>query len=108
MNKNSAKRIARENEISYGEIKEILTKARASDINWEAVSSVNKGITKGVAFNIFWKGITDEDHVVPYSTLYAQNVLREFGEFSQYADYNNPKKQRNATTKVVHQEPMEI
>lgn len=100
MNKNDARKIA--NTITNEQLQEMFNNAKAKIIDWTKVSSVNKGITKGVSWNILAKNF---DINVNHHILAKTNMIREFAEF--LPDQIKPKKtNRQFSNKPpVHQEP---
>jgi hypothetical protein len=76
MNRNDARKIAEK--ITNEQIKEMFDNAKNKITNWEKVSAVNKGITKGTAWNILAKNFNVN---TKYYMLARTNFVREFGEF---------------------------
>ena len=108
MDKNTAIKLSREKKITYGEIKEILRKARRGVKDWRQRSNGNPSFTKGATFNIFARGIKKHaDNEEPKLSVFTRNILWEFGEYSQYADYETERK-KPYTGKSHHQEPVEL
>lgn len=96
--RNTAKKIAQK--VTAEDLKFMLTEAIQKVKNWEKASSVNPGMTKGTAFNIFTKvEITEHTHVIA-----KVNMIREFGGYlpDKYLEEAKPKKN---TVLAVHQEP---
>ena len=99
MNRTDAKRIAET--ITNEELAEMFENAKTNITDWTKVSSVNKGMSKGSAWNIL---ASDFDVDKTYHNLAKVNMVREFGEF--LPDYLKPeKKVKPSITNVVHQEP---
>ncbi len=99
MNRTDAKRIAET--ITNEELAEMFANAKANITDWTKVSNVNKGMSKGVAWNIL---ASDFDVEKTHHNLAKYNMLREFGEF--LPNHLKPaKKVKPATPNVVHQEP---
>lgn len=99
MNRTDAKHIAEK--ITNEELAEMFENAKANITDWTKVSAVNKGMSKGAAWNIL---ASDFDVSKTYHNLAKVNMVREFGEF--LPSYLKPaKKVKAETTKVVHQEP---
>lgn len=99
MNRSNARKIAET--ITNEQLQQMFDTAKAKITNWEAVSSVNKGLTKGVGWNILAKNfnVKAEHHI-----LAKTNMVREFGEF--LPDELNPqKKEKRQFKQTVHQEP---
>ena len=99
MNKKDARKIAET--ITNEQIAEMFAEAKAKIDNWEVVSSVNKGMTKGVGWNILAKNFdVNTDHHI----LAKTNMVREFGDF--LPDELKIKKQVKRQFKPpTHQEP---
>lgn len=100
MNRNDARKIAEI--ITNNQLKEMLDSAQKNITNWDKVSSVNKGITKGTAWNILGKDF-DVNH--KYHILAKTNMVREFGEYLP-EDLKPVKKQKTPIVKPVHQDPV--
>lgn len=98
MNRTDAKLIAEK--ITNEELAEMFENAKANITDWTKVSSVNKGMSKGAAWNIL---ASDFDIEKTYNNLAKVNMIREFGEFLPF--YLKPTKKPKPTIKVVHQEP---
>ena len=99
MNRINAKKIAKT--ITNEQLKEMFEAAKANIIDWTKVSNVNKGLTKGVSWNILAK---DFDVNKSYHILAKINMVREFGEF--LPGQLKPKKSNRPLNKPpVHQEP---
>jgi hypothetical protein len=82
---------------------EMFETAKVKVIDWGKVSSVNKGMTKGSAWNILAKGIKSG---VKTHIMGKINMVREFGEFLPkefLSEYETVKKQDNTTPH--HQDP---
>lgn len=99
MNRGDAKKIALT--ITNEELSVMFNNAKAGIQDWAKVSTVNKGITKGVAWNIL---ADDFDINHKYHILSKTNMIREFGEY--LPQYLKPvKKNKLTNNKIVHQEP---
>ena len=100
MNRSDAKKIAET--ITNEQLKNMLDTAKSSIKDWTKVSIVNKGLTKGTAWNILGK---DFDITYKYHILAKQNMIREFGEFlPSELKIKKPKKPYPNT--VIHQDPI--
>ncbi len=76
MNRNDARIIAEI--ITNQQLQQMFETAKSKITDWTKVSNVNKGLTKGVAWNILAKDFNvNEDHHI----LAKINMVREFGEF---------------------------
>ena len=76
MNKQDAKIIAET--ITNEQLQTMFNTAKVGIKDWTKVSNVNKGITKGVAWNVLAK---DFDTKTSHHILAKRNMIREFGEF---------------------------
>lgn len=100
MNKRDAKIIALT--ITNEELAEMFDTAKRFITNWTEVSSVNKGMTKGTAWNIL---AYEFDVKVNYAEMAKVNMIREFGEYLP-KHLKIPKPQKSPRDiKLVHQEP---
>ena len=99
MNRNDARKIAET--ITNEQIQEMLNSAKSGIKDWNRVSSVNKGMTKGTGWNILAKNF---DVTLSYHILTKTNMIREFGEFLP-DELKIKKTTRSYTTNLVHQEP---
>jgi hypothetical protein len=101
MNRTDAKKISEK--ITNDQLMEMLNGAKAGTIDWTKQSIVNKGLTKGVAWNILGK---DFDVSKKYNSIVKINMIREFGEFLP----NNIKPKRKEPKKITrtpfHQDPI--
>lgn len=100
MNRSDAKKIAEK--ITNEQLGDMLKSAQNGITNWDKVSSVNKGMTKGTAWNILGKDF-DVNH--KYHILAKTNMVREFGEYLP-EDLKPVKKQKTPIVKPVHQDPV--
>ena len=87
MNKQRAKQIIKAG-VTIGQIRDMLVRAReAGEAENESKATLNRTMSRGQAFGIFWNcyGIEDDVAVDPYgrAALPATNALREFGEYWQ-------------------------
>jgi hypothetical protein len=101
MNRNDARKIA--DTITNEQLQQMFDNAKLNITDWTKVSSVNKGITKGAAWNILAKdfNINSNHHI-----LAKTNMIREFGNF--LSDHLKPQKsnQQFSIKPPIHQEPM--
>jgi len=98
MNISEAKRLALL--LSNEELLSMFDNAKSKITDWTKVSRVNKGMTKGTAWNILAK---DFDIEKKYHNLAKVNMIREFGDF--LPNYEKPGKKIKTIINVVHQEP---
>ena len=99
MNRTDAKKIAQT--ITNKQILEMFNTAKLKIKDWTKVSCVNKGLTKGTAWNILTK---DFDVNKKYHNLGKINMVREFGEFLP-EELKPEKKIRKKYDNPIHQEP---
>ena len=98
MNRKDARKIAET--ITNEQLKEMLDWARLTIKDWTKVSSVDKGFTKGVSWNILAKDF-DVNH--DYHILAKTNMVREFGKF--LPEELLIKKEKKIQQKPVHHDP---
>ena len=75
MNRKDAKIIAEI--ISNAQLARMFQRASEQITDWRAVSAVNKGLTKGAAWNILTKAFEAEGKLRPIAKL---NMVMEFGD----------------------------
>jgi len=100
MNRANARKIAET--ITNEQLQQMFDTAKDNITDWTKISSVNKGITKGTAWNILAKNfdVTIEHHI-----LGKTNMVREFGEFLPIELNPNKKKIIQNVKSPIHQEP---
>ncbi|MEY2701431.1 MAG: hypothetical protein RLY43_51 [Bacteroidota bacterium] len=99
MNRTDARKIAEK--ITNEELQQMFNEAKLKISDWTKVSSVNKGLTKGTAWNIL---ANDFDISYKYHILAKTNMVREFGEF--LPETLKPVKKSRKTQKLpTHQKP---
>lgn len=103
MNKYLAKKIA-EN-ITNEQLKDMFETAKNNITDWTRVSSVNKNMTKGTAWNILAK---DFDTSVDHHILAKTNMVREFGDHlpSEFVNQYNVNHKSKIAITPIHQEPI--
>ena len=99
MNRTDAKKIA-EN-ITNEQLQEMFNAAKVGIKDWTTVSTVNKGMTKGTAWNVLAKNF---DVNVTHHNLAKINMVREFGDFLT-EDFKPKKKNKVDNFIPFHQEP---
>ena len=99
MNRKDAKNIAEV--ITNEQIERMFANAKAQIKDWGSVSVVNKGMTKGTAWNILTKAFDPDKNI---HLLSKQNMVREFGNFIK-DEFDLPKKSKSTIT-PHHQEPV--
>jgi hypothetical protein len=95
MNRNLAKELALN--VSLEDLKQMFVMAKDKISDWTKVSDVNKGMSKGTAFNILSAGINNYKSINEIHNLAKTNMIREFGEFLP----NIPKKE-NRDKQIVN------
>ena len=98
MNRPNAKKIAKT--ITNEQLLEMFNRAKSTIVDWTKVSNVNKGLTKGTAWNVLAK---DFDITKNYHILAKGNMVREFGEF--LPEELKIKKVKRVFPKPIHEEP---
>lgn len=98
MNRPNAKKIAQN--ITNEQLQKMFDNAKIGIKDWTKVSIVNKGLTKGVAWNILAK---DFDANLNHHIMAKINMIREFGEF--LPEELNIKKIVKKSQTPVHQNP---
>ena len=98
MNRKLARNIAET--ISNEQLGKMFNDAKVGIEDWTKVSSVNKGMTKGLAWNILAKNF---DINKKYHILAKVNMVREFGDYltSEF----KPQKESKKVVNPIHQEP---
>jgi len=76
MNKRDAKEIAKT--ITNEQLAQMFDAAKNGIANWTKVSACNKGLSKGVAWNILAKNFDLEYN---YHRIAKTNMVREFGDY---------------------------
>ena len=98
MRRNDARNLA--NTITNQQLFDMLEKAKVEVKDWTKVSLVNKGLTKGTAWNILGK---DFDVNKTHHVLAKANMIREFGEF--LPEELKPKKKRTVKNNSCSSRP---
>jgi hypothetical protein len=100
MKRNEARKLA--DTITNEQLFDMLEKAKVGIKDWTKVSLVNKGMTKGTAWNVLGSNfdVTKNIHV-----LTKANLIREFGEFLP-KELQPPKKKKGTNIIPHHQEPI--
>lgn len=101
MNRTLARKLAET--ITNAQLKDMFDKAQNGIRDWTKTATVNKGMTKGAAWNIL---AADFDENKEYPTIAKTNMIREFGDFLPQQLRNPPKDKKQYEPKApVHQEP---
>ncbi len=99
MGRREAKELAEK--VSLEDLIQMFYNAQNSIKDWTQVSIVNKGMTKGVAFNILSKNIESYEKIHVVARV---NMLREFGEYLPNCE--KKQKERKQYPAPTHQEPV--
>ncbi len=105
MNKADAKIIAQS--VTMEQLLVMFNNAKQEISNWEAVSDVNKGITKGAAWNILKASFDSMSEITPrFRCLGVTNMIREFGDY--LPDDLKIKKDKKTKPKITphHEKPL--
>jgi hypothetical protein len=97
MNKSDARKIAET--ITTEQLKNMFRNAKENIVDWERVSSVNKGMTIGTSWNILTKCVDTS------SNLAKSNMIREFGDYLDQSMRPVKRKKKVVQHSVCHQEP---
>lgn len=100
MNRGDARKIAET--ITNQQLAIMLQNARNNVPNWTVTSNVNKGFSKGLAWNLLAK---DFDSNTEYHVLTKTNMIREFGEYLPEELKPEPRSRR-VTKPPIHEEPI--
>ena len=101
MNRTLARKLAET--ITNAQLKDMFDKAQNGIKDWTKTATVNKGMTKGAAWNIL---AADFDENKEYPIIAKMNMIREFGDFLPWQLKNPPKSKKQYEPKTpVHQEP---
>ena len=100
MNKANAKKIAET--ITFEQLAKMFSNAESNIVNWEEVSAVNKGMTKGAVWNILIKGLTRN---IMNQPLALKNMIWEFGDHLDVDLKIKPKKKIKSDVEIFHQDP---
>ncbi len=79
----------------------MIDKAKENIKDWTVASKVNKGLSKGVAWNILAKDFDINKHI---HNIVKYNLIREYGEF--LPEGFQPNKKPKIEIKPVHQNPI--
>ena len=99
MNRTDAKKIAEI--VTNEQLQEMFNAAKIGIKDWTKVSNVNKGMTKGSAWNVLAKNF---DVNYKHHIMAKTNMVREFGDFLS-EDLKPKKKTKVNNYKPFHQEP---
>ena len=102
LDKNRAKKIAET--ITQEQLNLMFENAKNNIKNWKEISYVNKGMTKGAAWNILKSvKVTKDD----FHKMGVTNAIWEFGEFLSEEILNKLKKEKKIESQryIHHEEP---
>lgn len=103
MNKYEARELA--DKITEAEMTEMFENAKVGIKDWTKVSRINKGITKGVAWNILYDTFTLQSFRI-ISGLAKRNMIFEFQDFLPKHLIPEKKVKNKSEIKVQHQNPI--
>lgn len=83
-------------------LKQMLDTAKEEIKDWTVASKINKGLSKGTAWNILASEFDVNNYV---SNLHKYNLIREYGEYLP-EDLQPRKKQPKPEVVPVHQDPI--
>lgn len=101
MNKSDAKKIAET--ITFEQVQEMFNNAKEQITDWSEVSAVNKGMTKGTAWNILKHGVKPE---IVNQPLTLKNMVWEFGDYLPESLKIKKPNKKQTKIDVHHQEPI--
>ena len=99
MKNSHAKELSRT--ITQEQIAKMLERAKAEIKDWTKPSKANKGLSRGIHWNIFCKDFKVE---VQCSWILKYRMIQEYGEF--LPDELQPPKKSKPTIKTSHQDPI--
>lgn len=101
MNRTRAREIAQT--ITNEQLSQMFESAKAGIKDWTRVSDVNKGMTKGTAWNIL---AADFDPTIEHPVMGKTNMIREFGDYLPNSIKFPQKEKKKYEPKLpTHQEP---
>ena len=101
MNKTQARKIAET--ITFPEVEQMFENAKKNITDWTEVSAVNKGMSKGTAWNILSDGLNPRIIKQP---LALRNMIWEFGDHLPDSARIEPAKKTREKVSVHHEEPV--
>jgi len=99
MNRRNAKIIAET--ITNDQLEIMFERAKIGIQDWSKVSNVNKGMSKGVAWNILYRAFDKTKEIHHLGKL---NMVHEFGDFI-VDEFDIPGKGLTPALEIHHQEP---
>ena len=100
MNRTDSRTIAET--ITNQQLQDMLDRAKKEITDWTQRSIMNKGLSKGVAWNILEK---DFDINTEYRTFSKSSLIREFGAFLP-DELKPPKRPKKKLPPISHQDPI--
>jgi len=100
MNKTTAKKIAET--ITFEQLSTMFDNAKSEIVNWREVSTVNRYMTKGAAWNILIKGVRPD---IMHQPIALKNMIWEFGDYLDVDLQVKSKQKIKSDVEVFHQEP---
>lgn len=101
MNRKNARKIAET--ITNEQLQQMFKTAKINITDWTVVSNVNKGMTKGVGWNILAKNF---DVNAKHHMLAKTNMIREFGEYLPDELMSRKEIKKQTYKPPVHQKPI--
>jgi len=98
MKKSEAKKLAKT--VKAEDLKQMFVNARKGVTKWDEPSRLNKGLSRGTAFNVLVKCVHTK------SEIGITNMLVEFGDW--LPGYTPQVKQERKRTNPVHQDPIDL
>ena len=103
MNKNQCRELA--DKITEAEMTEMFENAKVEIKDWTKISRINKGFTRGVAWNILYAAFTSESPFRIQSRLAKRNMIFEFQDFLPKHLIPEKKVKNKTDVKITHQNP---
>jgi hypothetical protein len=102
MNRHYARELAEK--VTNEDLLQMFLNAQDQIKNWNVQSRVNRGMTKGAAFNILSYEVSSPDFLKTQIHILAKkNMIWEFGEY--LPNYSPKVKKEKPDIRIVHQEP---
>ena len=101
MNRTHAKIIAET--ITYEQLVAMFDSAQENVKNWREVSAVNKGMTKGLSWNILKKGLTPNIITQKHA---VKNMIWEFGDYLPESLKIKKVSKKQGQIDAAHQDPV--
>lgn len=92
--------------VTNAQLREMFEAAWTGVKDWESVSSVNKGFTRGAIWNLLTKNF---DESKEYHVLAKTNMIWEFGDFlPKEPQFAKPEKKKLPEIEPYHEDPVEL